>query len=169
MSEKFSIKKMPKPQRYSFYFLSFLAIGIIFLWTWQFNYRLSSPFISDNVNQDLEVNESLFTDFQEFDSFLDENEQSFIARPEDGDRALYNPDEIPEETVNIPFQEPLISDDFQVDSSEYEDLLIDALGGEASPESLRELLLASGLERGMVYQLSDDELMSIYQEILIGQ
>lgn len=169
MSEKFSIKKMPKPQRYSFYFLSFLAIGIIFLWAWQFNYRLSSPFISDNVNQDLEVNESLFTDFQEFDSFLDENEQSFIARPEDGDRALYNPDEIPEETVNIPFQEPLISDDFQVDSSEYEDLLIDALGGEASPESLRELLLASGLERGMVYQLSDDELMSIYQEILIGQ
>ncbi len=168
MSEKFSIKKMPKPQRYGFYFLSFLALGIISLWTWQFNYRLNSPFLSDIENEQSIVNENPFTDFQDFDSVFDE-EESFIARPDEGDRALYNPDEIPEETVNIPFQEPLISDEFEIDRGDYEDILMDALGGEASPDSLRELLLASGLEQSMVYELSDEELMSVYREVLLGQ
>ncbi len=170
MSKKFSIKKMPKPQRYGFYFLSFLALGIISLWAWQFNHRLNSPFTSNNIDEQNIVNENPFTDFQDFDSFFDEgDDQSFIARPDEGDQALYNPDEIPEETVNIPFQEPLIGDEFEIDRGDYEDILMDALGGEASPGSLRELLLASGLEQSMVYELSDEELMSVYREVLLGQ
>jgi hypothetical protein len=169
MSEKFSIKKMPKPQRYGFYFLSFLAIGIIFLWIWQFNYRLSSPFMPENRDQAPTANENLFTDFQEFDSFMTDDDQSFIPISDEGDSLLYNPDEIPEETVNIPIQEPLIGDEFEIDRGDYEDILMDALGGEANPESLRELLLASGLEEAMVYELSDEELMSVYKEVLLGQ
>ncbi len=168
MSEKFSIKKMPKPQRYGFYFLSFLAIGIISLWVWQFNYRLNSPFLSDIENEQTLVNENLFIDFQEFDSVFDE-EGSFIARPDEGDRALYNPDEIVEENINIPFQQPLADNNIQVDRGDYEDLLMNALGGGAGPDSLRELLLSSGLDQAMVYQLSDEELMSVYQEVLLGQ
>ncbi len=169
MSEKFSIKKMPKPQRYGFYFLSFLALGIMVLWIWQFNYRLSSSFILDGDVDQVEIQgQDMFSEFQDFGSYLEEDDSVFRA-PTDEDEMLYNPDEVPEETVNIPFEQPIIGDDVQINPDEYEDILMDALGGEASPESLRELLLGSGLEQSMVDGLSDEELMEVYHEVLGGQ
>ncbi len=169
MSEKFSIKKMPKPQRYGFYFLSFLALGIMVLWIWQFNHRLSSSLIPEGASDQIETqDQDMFSDFQDFDSYLEEDDSVFSA-PTVEDEMLYNPDEVPEETVNIPFEEPIIGDDVQINPDEYEDILMDALGGEANPDSLRELLLASGMEQSMVDGLSDEEIMEVYQEVLGGQ
>ena len=169
MSEKFSIKKMPKPQRYGFYFLSFLALGIIVLWTWQFNYRLTSSIIPDGNDSQIEnQDQDMFSDFQNFDSYLEEDDSVF-SPPTDEDEMLFNPDEVPEETVNIPFEEPIVSDEIQLNPDEYEDILMDALGGEADPDSLRELLLSSGMEASMVDGLSDEELMEVYHEVLGGQ
>ncbi len=166
MSEKFSIKKMPKPQRYGFYFLSFLALGIMVLWIWQFNYRLTSSFIPDKDGS--KQDQDMFSEFQDFDSYFEEDDSVFSA-PIDEDKMLYNPDEVLDETVNIPFKDPLIGDEIKIDSDDYEDILMDALSGEANPDSLRELLLVSGLERSMVDSLSDEELMEVYQEVLMGQ
>jgi hypothetical protein len=168
MSEKFSIKRMPKPQRYGFYFLSFLALGIVFLWIWQFNYRLSSSFMPDKDSNQTETQEQeMFSEFQDFDSYLED--ESIFNPLTDEEEVLFNPDDIPEETVNIPFKDPIIGDEFKIDSDNYEDLLMDALSGEASPDALRELLLGSGLERSMVDGLNDEELMEVYQEVLKGQ
>lgn len=170
MSEKFSIKKMPKPQRYGFYFLSFLALGIIVLWTWQFNYRLSSSLIPEREGGEVEVSDQeMFSEFQDFDSHVEENEESIFATPEEEDEKLFNPDEVPEETVDIPFEEPMAGDELEVDASEHEDILMEALSGEANPDALRELLLSSGMEASMVEGLSDEELMDVYDEILGGQ
>lgn len=38
------LKSLPKPQRAAFLFLSALSLGVLVLWLWQFNSRLSGPF-----------------------------------------------------------------------------------------------------------------------------
>ncbi len=169
MNRKFSLKQMPKPQRYGFYFLSFLALGIISLWLWQFNYRLTSPFRLDLTDQEASLNQEMFVDFQDFDSFL-EDDDVFSTSPIEGEDMLYDPDEVPDDLIDFPLfiGEDLISQDpLLID--EYEESLRQALSGEADPDSLRQLLLDGGLDSDMVNQLSDEELMEVYQEVLIDQ
>jgi hypothetical protein len=171
MSEKFSIKKMPKPQRYSFYFLIFLTIGIIFLWLWQFNYNLSShlPKYSSEVDSQLSLDSNLLRDFQDFDS--PSQPDSLVATPSNNQATIiYEADEVPHAWIDFEsnflkeFENQLVFDDLII--GDQEDYYSNILGGQGDPNSLRQLLLSSGLEKEIVDQLSDEELMEIYYSIL---
>lgn len=187
MSEKFSIKKMPKPQRYSFYFLIFLTIGIFSLWIWQFNYNLNSKFYYNSQTEEKEENEitrpdtSILDNFQNFDD-LTQLEEGNISSPvvsQDNEAIIYDPDQDPhawsssdlssfkefEEQLQL-LESQLLLDE-QLLAENEDDFYLSLLSGEGDPESLRQLLLLTGLEEEMINQLSDEELMEIYQEILL--
>ena len=167
IEKNFSIKKMPKKQRYSFYFLVFLSVGIISLWFWQYNYNLKKNF-QPQSSGDVKIDElkqteddfisSIFDDAE----FIDERDFSFANEP------LLNPDdEYRSETdlSNImPFlPEPKMDEEILL-SGRYEELFLKALSGDVDPESLRELLIIGGLDEEIVYQLSDEDLNLLYEE-----
>ncbi len=183
MPENFSIKKMPKPQRYSFYFLILLTIGIISLWIWQFNYRLRSnvSYSPQTVaDSSADLNRDVLENFQNFED-LDRLEDTSIssARPSQSQEAIiYDPDEVPhawtdpnlahfkefEEQLKL-FEDQFVFDENLMAENE-DEFFLNILGGQGDPEALRQLLILSGMEEEIISQLSDEELMEIYQEIL---
>lgn len=60
------LKSLPKPQRAAFLCLSVLSLGVLILWIWQFNSRLSRPF---QVTSETNVASST-TDLNEFKTAL---------------------------------------------------------------------------------------------------
>jgi hypothetical protein len=67
------LKSLPKLQRTAFLSLSVISLGIIVLWAWQFNNRLSKPFyVADSDQANVSINTSEFeTSLLNFDTDSD--------------------------------------------------------------------------------------------------
>lgn len=192
------LKSLPKPQRTAFLSLSVISLGIIILWVWQFNNRLSSPFYVPTSKQaDVVIGTSEFeTALINFDTdsdgltdneernlygtspYLEDTDSDGISDREEIENST-NPNCAPGqdcdnniETTNLVDTTMVVSlpssDDLAVDSSD-EDSLQLMMSGEASVGQLRSLLINSGVDATMLQQLSDEELLNTYQEMLAGQ
>lgn len=191
-------KSLPKPQRAAFLFLSVLSLGVLVLWLWQFNSRLSQPFrIPETGEQEVAV------DMESFEAAL-------ISLDSDGDgltdieeRSLYGTSPYLEDsdsdgisdrvevetgsdpncatgqdcgTAIAPPITPNISNPTTIDvepaegsdSGDETDLQA-MMAGQASATQLRSMLLDSGASAEMIQQLSDEELIKTYQEMLAEQ
>ncbi|MCF7860140.1 thrombospondin type 3 repeat-containing protein [Patescibacteria group bacterium] len=193
------LKSLPKPQRIAFLSLSVISLGIIVLWVWQFNNRLSSPFYVASNNQN-----NIVTDTSEFETALLNFDTDSDGLTDNEERSLYgtspyledtdsdgisdrveieqgtNPNcatgqncngEIEVTTNNVVVNEALVlpnSANTSGDSADADNLQL-MMSGQADVAQLRALLLDSGADASMLQQLSDEELLKTYQEMLAGQ
>jgi len=193
------LKSLPKPQRIAFLSLSVISLGIIILWIWQFNSRLNGPFyVADNGQNQVTINTSEFeTALLNFDTdsdgLTDNEERSLYGTSpylEDTDSdGISDRVEIEQGTDpncatgqncngeievanNIPTIIPSVtlpsSDNTSGDSANADNLQL-MMSGQADVTQLRALLLDSGASAAMLQQLSDEELLRTYQEMLTGQ
>lgn len=189
-------KSLPKPQRNAFLFLSFLSLAILILWAWQFNFRLSSPFNSPNnenvsVDESISDFENLLTNRDTDGDGLTDNEEVSLYNTSpylpdtDGD-GVSDREEIekgtdplcapggecdansliasPESTPSLGIGEDLLN---VPSSSNDTDAILEAmLAGQADASQLRLLLIESGADASLLEQLSDEDILSAYQEML---
>jgi hypothetical protein len=191
------LKSLPKPQRIAFLSLSVISLGIVILWVWQFNNRLSSPFYVPTNNQS-----NVAADTSEFEVALMNFDTDSDGLTDNEERNLYNTSPYLEDTdsdgisdrveiedgtdpncasgqdcdntVNVSAVTAtntgtLPSSDTATGDSGSEDNLQLMMSGQADVAQLRALLLDSGVDATMLQQLSDEELLKTYQEMLAGQ
>jgi hypothetical protein len=189
-------KSLPKPQRNAFLFLSFLSFAVLILWVWQLNFRLTSPFrLSSNENisinetasdfgsllMDMDTDSDGLTDWEEINlygtsPYLADTDGDGVSDREEIERGtdplcapgqecaasslIASPDKTPslnlgDDLLNVP--------GFDNDTN---DILEAMLSGEANASQLRLLLIESGADASLLEQLSDDDILSAYQEML---
>lgn len=204
--------KARQNQRYALYFLSFLAGGVLILWIWQLNYRLSEPFqpslavdpasaddlLAEVETVDLRLRDTDNDGLNDYDELYVHNtspylfdtdgdgvsdyDEIFVYRtdplcPQGQDCSggnLVNPEANPDyqlsaidtigDNLDLNYLQP-----GQEIGDDYEGMIGEALSGQADPLALRQLLLEGGLDPNLINQLSDEDLMNIYQEILNNQ
>jgi hypothetical protein len=191
-------KSLPKPQRAAFLFLSALSLGVLVLWLWQFNARLSRPFrVPDTGEKEVAVDTgdfeaALISLDSDGDGLTDIEERSLYASSpyledsdSDGinDRAEVEGGSDPNcatgqncGTATAPAITPIIASSTTIDvepetgadSGDETDLQA-MMAGQASAAQLRAMLLDSGANADMINQLSDEELIKTYQEMLAEQ
>ena len=185
-------QSLPKLQRNSFIFLSVLSLAVLILWIWQLNFRLSSPFrVPGEANVVLDEEAAAFeklllnndtdgdglTDYEENSLY---NTSAYLADT-DGDGLS---DRVEIEQGSDPLCAPgqacnnsdviVINDDPAVSNLNTEEeivgindnMLQDMMTGQANAQQLRVLLLESGADAQMLEQLSDDDLLAAYKEML---
>ena len=193
------LKSLPKPQRIAFLSLSVISLGIIALWVWQFNGRLNGPFyVADNnqnqtVTDTSEFKTALLNFDTDGDGLTDNEERSLYGTSpylEDTDSdGISDRVEIEQGTdpncatgqncngeikvaSNTPAVTPPValpsSDNTSGDSANADNLKL-MMSGQADVAQLRTLLLDSGADASMLQQLSDEELLKAYKEMLAGQ
>ncbi len=188
---------LPKKQKNSFIFLSVLSLGVLILWVWQINLRLTDPFSVSNGAKNVSLNEET-ENFNQLalnadtdgDGLSDYEEQSLYntsayLTDTDGDN-ISDRDEVNQGTdplcasgaecnneIKVVNQQeniaiiPEASNNLSLSNSgEIDGIMNSMLLGQASAEELRVLLLASGVDEKMLQELSDEELMSSYQDML---
>lgn len=191
-------KSLPKPQRAAFLFLSALSLGVLVLWVWQFNSRLTSPFSIPGSNKAEELNTEDFiaaisnmdsdgdglTDNEEVNlyntsPYLEDSDSDGISDREEIENGT-NPNCAPGQQCNVqdvPALTTTASNTAAV-STETAAVVVDSgnsdslqamMAGQADAAQLRALLLDSGADADMLQQLSDEELLKTYQEMLAGQ
>lgn len=191
-------KSLPKPQRAVFLLLSALSLGVIILWVWQFNSRLSSPFYIAGSEQNNDIEAIDFTALlanvdTDGDGLTDNEEQSLyntspyladsdsdgisdrieIEKGTDPNCALgeqCNVQDVPAPVTPALIATSTITTTPASDlNSSKEDSLQLMMAGQADAAQLRALLISSGADANMLQQLSDEELLKTYQEMLAGQ
>lgn len=188
---------LPKKQKNSFIFLSVLSLGVLILWVWQINLRLTDPFSVSNGEKNVSLNEET-ENFNQLalnadtdgDGLSDYEEQSLYntsayLTDTDGD-GISDRDEVNQGTdplcatgaecnneIKVADNKnnitiiPEVSNNLSLSNSgEIDGIMNSMLLGQASAEELRVLLLASGVDEQMLAELSDEELMSSYQDML---
>jgi hypothetical protein len=189
-------KSLPKPQRNAFLFLSFLSFAILILWAWQLNFRLSSPFAvpnGENISIDEAASDfqTLLTDRDTDGDGLTDDEEinlyntSPYLADTDGD-GVSDREEIErgtdplcapggecdsDRTIAVPSLSPSLNIgeellDVPGFSNETDDILEAMLTGQADANQLRILLSESGADASLLEQLSDEDLLTAYQEML---
>lgn len=192
-------KSLPKPQRTAFLFLSALSLGVIVLWVWQFHSRLTSPFSipgSNNTENSLNTDDFMLalsnmdsdgdglTDNEETNlygtsPFLEDSDSDGISDRAEIENGT-NPNCAPGQQCNvqdIPVLTTTASNTATISTttvtvtadSSNSDSLQAMMSGQANAAQLRALLLDSGADAGMLQQLSDEDLIETYQEMLAGQ
>ncbi len=193
------LKSLPKPQRTAFLFLSALSLGVIVLWVWQFHSRLTSPFSipgSNNTENSLNTDDFMLalsnmdsdgdglTDNEETNlygtsPFLEDSDSDGISDRAEIENGT-NPNCAPGQQCNvqdIPVLTTTASNTATISTatatvtadSGNSDSLQAMMSGQANAAQLRALLLDSGADAGMLQQLSDEDLIETYQEMLAGQ
>ena len=191
---------LPKKQKNSFIFLSVLSLGVLILWVWQINLRLTDPFSVSNGDKNVSLNEET-ENFNQLalnadtdgDGLSDYEEQSLYntsayLTDTDGDN-ISDRDEVNQGTdplcaagaecnneIKVASQQeniaiiPDSSNNLAAPNSVDTDSMMNSmLLGQASADDLRVLLLASGVDEQMLQQLSDEELISSYKDMLSQQ
>lgn len=164
------LKSLPKTQRNAFLGLSFLSFFILILWIWQFNFNLSSPFSVPDQGDDLRDVEVALSDFGSLITEMDANSDNFINEEIEEDNNFLNI-VIDEPVSNLPdlgaWDDPL--EEPGLNSDGIGGALESMLLGQASAAQLRLLLADVGADASLLEQLSDEELLAVYQEILAEQ
>lgn len=193
------LKSLPKTQRNSFIFLVILSVGILTLWFWQINYRLTSTF-----GTPVEAPKSLEQETQEFkqlaivdtdgDGLTDVEEMTIhntspYLVDTDGD-GISDYDEVMAGTNPVcaegeacnneitipktPQDSIVISPDLNINqtdtgSDDLEALMEVMMSGKASAQDIRTIMLATGADAELINSLSDEEILASYKESLNQQ
>lgn len=198
--ESQSFRNLPRPQKVAVVSLGVIALGIIFVWFWQFNSRINEPFnlnseelaaglkIEAEKEAQLEAEKTKDTDK---DGLLDYDElnvykTSPYLEDTDGDD-ISDFDEVRAGTDplcpkgsrcglannNLADEGIIVTDNQTTEISPAEkvdqNLLIQALSGEGDASTMRQILLQAGAAEDQVNLLSDEDLLTIYKDILASQ
>lgn len=191
-----SFSSLPRPQKTAVIILSLTAIGILGIWFWQFNMRINSPFRPSNAEiaqgekiaqEKLAAQEAEANKDSDSDGLLDYDEiniykTSPYLEDTDGD-GISDLQEIKNgsdplcaagsncsaqlsgststSTQNMASSTPADN----VDQA----LIIKALSGQGDASTMRQILLQGGADPEQVKLLSDQDLMTMYAEVLKAQ
>lgn len=189
-------RSLPKNRRNIFLLLSTLSVAVLILWIWQLNFRLASPFqIPDSeqisISEETDEFKSLLlnndtdgdglSDYEERtlygtsvyladtdgDGLSDRKETTdgsdpLCATGESCDKSIENTQLVSDDTLNL--QIGIASSTTNVD-----EMLQSMMSGQASAAQLRFLLSEGGADETMLEQLSDEDLLAAYQDMLINQ
>lgn len=187
---------LPRPQKTAVIILSVAALGILVVWFWQFNMRLNGPFRPSDTEiaqgekaaqekAAAQMADKLkdsdgdgLTDYDEINIYktspyledTDGDNISDFKEVKNGtdplcaagtDCSLLSGNSNSTTTAIVASEAPAQNVD--------EALLIKALSGQGDPETMRQILLQGGADPEQVKILTDQDLMTMYAEILKAQ
>lgn len=195
--ESQSFKNLPRPQKAAVISLSVVAIGILVIWFWQFNTRINSPFRAsdaeiaqaEKTKQEKAAAELLantkdtdkdgITDVEETNNYktspyLEDTDGDNIS---DFEEIRLNKDPLCAEGsscglisgTSLSTSTATSTDSGSPAENVDQELLIKALSGEGDANTMRQILIQGGANSDQVNILSDEDLMSMYAEILKSQ
>lgn len=191
-----SFRNLPQPQKVAVVGLSIIAIGILAVWVWQFNVRINSPFRASDaeiaaaekaqqekesaelVNQTKDTDTDGLTDVDETNvyktsPYLEDTDGDNIS---DFEEVRLGKDPLCAEGSNcglatndsVSVTATSTTSNSSVENVDQE-LFIKALSGQGDANTMRQILLQGGANQDQVNLLSDDDLMSMYADILKAQ
>ncbi len=195
--ESQSFRNLPRPQKVAVVSLGIVAIGILVIWFWQFNTRINSPFQPSKeevaqaekaqaekealtlANQTKDTDSDGLTDVEEVNNY----KTSPYLEDTDGDglsdfsEIKSNKDPLCAEGASCDFVASALNSatttNLTATSTPAEnvdqELLVKALSGEGTAEMMRQILIQGGANQNQINLLSDEDLMSIYSEVLQAQ
>lgn len=191
-----SFKKLPRQQKVAVISLSIVAVGILGVWIWQFNSRINDPFrlsnqelaagkkaaqekiVADAANKIKDSDGDGITDYDETNvyntsPYLEDTDGDGIS---DSEEIRLGKDPLCAEGTNCSIITNSSSSTAGTVASSNttkntvdgvdQALLTKALSGEGDANTMRQILLQGGGDPEQVNVLSDEELMTMYQEIL---
>jgi hypothetical protein len=195
-SSEYSFKNMPQPQKIAVISLSVVGVTIIFFGILQFRARVNNPFQYNGASTStLATTVSLMDTDTDKDGLSDYDEanvyQTSRYLPDSDSDGILDGEEIKNETdPNCPVgQNCLGGQDFlasatnttpvvesvgslgviSIASGTNETELKSALAGEVDAATLRKLLIDGGASQETLNQISDEDLLKSYQEVLNKQ
>ena len=192
-------KDMSKSRKATIFSLLFLMVAIVVLGLWQLKARVSNPFKapqddsyqlarSDQLNEEVDTDSDGLSDYDETflygtSPYLEDTDSDGIS---DYEEINNNTDPKCSEGSDCFFEDDFFAEPESVIDNSLEDLsaglgeislpeninsadLEQALSGQINVEDLRALLLESGAEAEVLSQISDEELIASYQEVLNNQ
>lgn len=190
----YSFKSMPRPQKVAVISLSFAGVAIIFFAALQFKTRVNSPFQHDFEDitkvSSLDLM-NLDTDKDGLSDYDEEINQTSRYLPDTDSDGIPDKDEVENGSDPIcpngqdcsSLEELIIKDtststnsvspeglgSINIDSEANEAELRSALSGEVDIPTLRRLLIEGGASEETLNQISDEDLLKSYQEVLNKQ
>lgn len=193
--ESQSFRNLPRPQKVAVISLGVVAVAVLVIWVWQFNTRLNSPFraSSEEIAQaektakekaeaellanSKDTDKDGLTDIEETNNYktspyLEDTDGDNIS---DFDEIRLNKDPLCAEGTDCALLTNISNTDDAVASSTNsvdnidQDLLVKALNGEGTADTMRQILIQGGADLDQVNILSDEDLMNIYSDVLKAQ
>ena len=193
-----SFSSLPRPQKTAVIILGVAAAGILAVWFWQFNMRINSPFRPSNqeiaagekaAQEKLAAQNAEKTKDSDGDGLSDYDEINIYhtnpyLEDTDGDgisdfqEVKNGTDPLCAEGTNCNVSQNTIT---KVSTSTQnisttspaekvdQGLLIKALSGQGDASTMRQILLQGGSDPVQVKVLTDEDLMSMYKEVLKAQ
>jgi Bacterial TSP3 repeat len=194
-----SFRKLPRPQKVAVISLSLVAVGILFVWFWQFNTRINSPFRASDAeiaqakktaeqkaatelaNKNKDTDKDGLTDIEETtiyktSPYLEDTDGDGISDfeevrlgkdplcPEGSTCGLIN-SQTALSTSTASSSLSSLTPAENVDQT----LIIKALSGQGDAATMRQILIQGGANPEQIKLLSDDDLMTIYADVLKAQ
>lgn len=192
-----SFKKLPRPQKVAVISLSVAAVAILFIWFWQFNTRINSPFHATDAeiaqakksqqekaalelaSKTKDTDKDGLTDVDEKEShgtspYLEDTDGDNIS---DFEEIRLGKDPLCAEGAscglvanNTPATSTASSTDVLTPAENVDQaLLIKALSGQGDADTMRQILLQGGANPEQVKLLTDEDLMTVYADVLKAQ
>lgn len=192
-----SFRTLPHPQKVAVISLSVVAVGILVIWFWQFNTRINSPFhasdaeiaqaektakekaAADEAAKNKDTDGDGITDYNETtiyktSPYLEDTDGDGIN---DGEEIRLGKDPLCAEgsTCGLISNSGTASTSTATSTSQTpaenvdQSLIIKALSGEGNADTMRQILLQGGANPDQVKILSDEDLMSMYADVLKAQ
>jgi len=190
------LTSLPHPQKIAVSLLALLAILIVFFWAWQFKANINRPFKIASIDdvatntyvdpREQDTDNDGLSDYDELNvyktsPYLEDTDSDGILDKKEADQGTdpncplgRNCNVTAEGESNTATSAAIMVPDLTPPSNlnasgTPEVILQTALAGQLDATSLRKLLLDSGIDQATLDQISDADLLSIYQESLTNQ